>query len=1160
MEYLKNQKMLSIFMLVLISISTIFQPLITFADTDIDEFVAEESQVDVDVDLEDDVVEEITEEKEEVVETEKEVKQEDEEPVKNKGDPVVKLKQEVEEKKHLDVKSGEEFNYNVKAVIPNNIEDVEKFTITNVLDKDLTIVDTVVLVDGTESNFVANVDGYTVKLILSNQDLENVAGKELNLQITSSVSDGVEEKEITNVATSQFDDGKVFESNAVKVNVVKEQENEKEEEVIDEDEQDEQDEGESVEREEVEGEQDGDESVEREEEQDESVDVEGSDVILAEADEIEEENKEVEKDTSLFNVASMAVSSDIGKDVVVSNLSATPNTGSKDIWETQFGKLKFDLDIPDNTKSGDVFEVKIDGITNIQDFNSVKTIKTTDGRVIGEFSYKRSGGENILTATMNDEIDNKINVKVKMDLGFKIDDSYRGNDTPTDIKHVEDEVTVYTEGSNEKITIKSKLFNILSKISIFGNIYGNKDSEKAEIQAIARISSNESTVKEGRLTITPEKGFTIPKDPKIELQGWVYTKQSDGTYKVSGKKFQVEVLESKKNKLVLKTPKLVNTGDTIELLRVAVFGEISDASKIDFNKDKTDLVQVKGEFDSNTDGYKNLVYIGDSNVYESDSIGADAEEIEGTIRVIKQDKETKERLEGAVFEVRDSKGKLVKELTTNKKGEASIGKLPKGEYTVKEVKAPKGYKNEGRTKTIKVEDSIVYDYKVDNVFNPTTPPVVKDVEGKEHLEIEQNKIYRYNVKTTIPKDLNGYKNLVIADKLDDRLDVVDAKVLVNGKVTDYEATIEGQTVTMKLDRKQLNGIAGQEINLQITAKIKSGTDIELIDNKATIQLNDNPKVDSNVVTVIPPEPETPGIIKDVEGEDHLEIGHEKAYNYNVKTTVPVELGGYKDLTITDKLDGRLDVVGATVLVDGKVTEYEATIEGQTVTMKLDRKQLNGIAGQEINLQIIAKIKSGTDIELIDNKANIQLNDNPKVDSNVVTVIPPEPETPVVEKDVEGKEHLDIERNKEYKYNVKTNIPTELGGYKDLTIVDQLDERLTVVKVDVLVDGETSEFEATIEGRLVTLNLDREQLETVSGKEINIQITSKINGDVDVELIDNIATIQLNDNPSEESNVVTVIPPEPITPSIVKDVEGKEHLEIDKEKSYKFLTILEVTKH
>ncbi|MGF2716860.1 isopeptide-forming domain-containing fimbrial protein, partial [Bacillus cereus] len=185
------------------------------------------------------------------------------------------------------------------------------------------------------------------------------------------------------------------------------------------------------------------------------------------------------------------------------------------------------------------------------------------------------------------------------------------------------------------------------------------------------------------------------------------------------------------------------------------------------------------------------------------------------------------------------------------------------------------------------------------------------------------KKYNYNVKSVIPNNVSGYKHLTISDTLDSRLDVVGTKVQVDGKDTEFEAVINGQNVTLTLDRKDLNGLEGKEVNVVITAKIKDGTPIELIENKATIQLNNQPVSDSNVVTVIPPTPVQPEINKDVEGKDHIEVEKEKNYNYNVKTVVPTTVEGYKHLTIEDTLDTRLDIVEAKVFVDGKESKLEA---------------------------------------------------------------------------------------------------------------------------------------------------------------------------------------------------------------------------------------------
>src|SRR5699024_5262309 len=126
---------------------------------------------------------------------------------------------------------------------------------------------------------------------------------------------------------------------------------------------------------------------------------------------------------------------------------------------------------------------------------------------------------------------------------------------------------------------------------------------------------------------------------------------------------------------------------------------------------------------------------------------------------------------------------------------------------------------------------------------PATPDVEKEVEGndgsygKDLVEKEFEKEYNYRVNTEVPENLQGFEYLTLTDTLDDQLDVVDAVALVDGEKVDYEVTIDGQLVTLQLDRTQLDEISGQRLTLQITAKIKEGTEVQIIDNKAEIQVN-----------------------------------------------------------------------------------------------------------------------------------------------------------------------------------------------------------------------------------------------------------------------------------------------------------------------------------
>ncbi|MBO1003351.1 SpaH/EbpB family LPXTG-anchored major pilin [Pseudogracilibacillus auburnensis] len=73
----------------------------------------------------------------------------------------------------------------------------------------------------------------------------------------------------------------------------------------------------------------------------------------------------------------------------------------------------------------------------------------------------------------------------------------------------------------------------------------------------------------------------------------------------------------------------------------------------------------------------------------------------GSLKVIKQDKSTKQRLEGAEFALRDSNGDLVETGTTGANGELVFtSELDYGNYTLHETKAPNGYRK--LTKPIEV--------------------------------------------------------------------------------------------------------------------------------------------------------------------------------------------------------------------------------------------------------------------------------------------------------------------------------------------------------------------------------------------------------------------------------------------------------------------------
>ncbi|MGD6893362.1 MSCRAMM family protein, partial [Bacillus mobilis] len=64
----------------------------------------------------------------------------------------------------------------------------------------------------------------------------------------------------------------------------------------------------------------------------------------------------------------------------------------------------------------------------------------------------------------------------------------------------------------------------------------------------------------------------------------------------------------------------------------------------------------------------------------------------GSVEITKVDKDSQKALEGVVFEVQDSKGKVVTKVKTDKEGKANISDLSVGSYKLVEVENLPGYK------------------------------------------------------------------------------------------------------------------------------------------------------------------------------------------------------------------------------------------------------------------------------------------------------------------------------------------------------------------------------------------------------------------------------------------------------------------------------------
>ena len=134
------------------------------------------------------------------------------------------------------------------------------------------------------------------------------------------------------------------------------------------------------------------------------------------------------------------------------------------------------------------------------------------------------------------------------------------------------------------------------------------------------------------------------------------------------------------------------------------------------------------------------------------------------VEISKKDLETKEVLEGAQLQLLNSQGDVVAEFTSENKA-YMISKLPVGEYTLHEVKAPKGYNLAEDVKVVIEETGKVQEFSIYDVEKTNNVPISKqdittgeEIEGaKLELLDSKGKVIESWTSTTKPHVINNLK-------------------------------------------------------------------------------------------------------------------------------------------------------------------------------------------------------------------------------------------------------------------------------------------------------------------------------------------------------------------------------------------------------------------
>ncbi|MFB8457324.1 isopeptide-forming domain-containing fimbrial protein [Enterococcus faecalis] len=480
---------------------------------------------------------------------------------------------------------------------------------------------------------------------------------------------------------------------------------------------------------------------------------------------------------------------------------------------------------------------------------------------------------------------------------------------------------------------------------------------------------------------------------------------------------------------------------------------------------------------------------------------------------------------------------------------------------------------------------------------PEDPTITKDIENQEHLDLTNREdSFDWHVKTAFGNETSTWTQASMVDDINKVLDIIDVKVTdENGKDVTANGTVtqENNKVTFEMNKQadSYDYLSGHTYTMTITTKIKTdATDEELapyieqggIPNQADLNFgNEGDVLHSNKPTVTPPAPtpEDPTITKDIEGQEHLDLANrDQEFKWNVKTAFGNETSTWTQASMVDDINKVLDITdvkitdenGKDVTANGKVTQGN-----NKVTFEMNKKDdsYSYLAGHTYTMTITTKIKAdATDEELapyieqggIPNQADLNFgNEGDVLHSNKPTVTPPAPtpEDPTITKDIEGQEHLDLaNRDQEFKWNVKTAFGNETSTWTQASMVDDINKVLDITDVKITDENGkdvTANGKVTQGNNKVTFEMNKkdDSYSYLAGHTYTMTITTKIKADAtDEELapyieqggIPNQADLNFgNEGDVLHSNKPTVTPPAPTPedPTITKDIEGQEHLDL-----------------
>ncbi|WP_165820871.1 Cna B-type domain-containing protein [Pueribacillus theae] len=279
---------------------------------------------------------------------------------------------------------------------------------------------------------------------------------------------------------------------------------------------------------------------------------------------------------------------------------------------------------------------------------------------------------------------------------------------------------------------------------------------------------------------------------------------------------------------------------------------------------------------------------------------------EGTAKIIKQDAVTKEKLANATFKITNLETNQDFTLTTNEQGIAEAD-VPFGEYSVKEIKAPKGYKNAKELKNIKIEIGKTTEITIDNHAVVNVSGEKTWIDGNETNRPESITVQLLNGDTVIQeKEVTSNDNwkytftdLPKYDESGKEINYTIKEVPVNGYITNIDGVNLINIEKTKLDgEKTWKDGNSEERPKSITVQVLDGDTVAAekevtSDDNWKYTFTELPKYDSEgkVINYTINELPVPGYHAEINGTN---ITNTKSAKIDVEGTKTWKDGNAKD--------------------------------------------------------------------------------------------------------------------------------------------------------------------------------------------------------------------------------------------------------------------------